>query len=289
MDSIIIYGLVYSMTLALTAIGLSLTFGISGVANFAIGGLYVLAGYLPWLFISNFGIPYPVAVVMSLLISAIIGALIYQLILQRVRGYLLAEVIGTFAIGIAILETIRASGLVGFGAKIPPFIQGTTMLLGVPIDFQRIFIVLTALILIGGLWLFTRRTKVGLAFRGIAQNERTALAFGIESDRIAMLSLVAGSVLIAIAAITILPLGLIHVDNGYEVLIIAIAVGIVGGLESLPGIILASFILGFSQTLAAMFIGTHWIMVVFLAAIVIVLALRPSGLLGRFKEIEERV
>jgi branched-chain amino acid transport system permease protein len=157
------------------------------------------------------------------------------------------------------------------------------------IDFQRLAIVCIALVLIIGLWLFTRRTKIGLAFRGIAQNERTALTFGIESDRIAMFSMIAGSLLIAIAAITILPLGLVHVDNGYEVLILAIAVGIVGGLESLPGIILASFILGFSQTLAAMYIGTHWIMVVFLAAIIIVLAVRPSGIFGKFKELEERV
>jgi branched-chain amino acid transport system permease protein len=289
MDVILIYGLVYSMTLALYAIGLSLTFGISGVANFAIGGLYVLAGYLPWLLISNLGLPYPIAVLISLIISAILGAAIFWAILLRVRGYMLAEVIGTFAIGIAILETIRASGLVGFGAKIPPFVQGTTSVFGVLIDYQRLFIILIALVLIVGLWLFTRRTKIGLAFRGIAQNERTALAFGIDSDRIAMLSLVAGSVLIGISAITILPLGLIHVDNGYEIFVFAIAVGIVGGLESMPGIILASFILGFSQTLAGMYIGTHWIMVVFLAAILVVLALRPSGLLGRFKELEERV
>jgi len=79
------------------------------------------------------------------------------------------------------------------------------------------------------------------------------------------------------------------VDNGYEILVLAIAVGIVGGLESTPGIVVASFILGYSQTFAAMYLGTHWIMVVFLAAIVLVLAIRPSGILGRFKELEERV
>jgi len=289
MTGVLIYGLVYSMTLCLTAMGLSLTFGISRVANFAIGGLYVLAGYLPWLLITNFGVPQLVATIIGIAVAGLIGAIIYWLVLMRVRGYMLAEVIGTFAVGIAILELVRATGLVGFGAKLPTFISGSILIGDILVDYQRVSIVVIGAVLIGLLWFFTHRTRVGLAFRAIAQNERTAMAFGMESDHIAMLSLVAGSMLVAVAAVTILPLGLIHVDNGYEILVLAIAVGIVGGLESTPGIVVASFILGYSQTFAAMYLGTHWIMVVFLAAIVLVLAIRPSGILGRFKELEERV
>ncbi|MCX8126017.1 MAG: branched-chain amino acid ABC transporter permease, partial [Dehalococcoidia bacterium] len=90
MEAIIIYGIAYSMTLVLTAIGLSITFGISGVANFAIGGLYVLAGYFPWLLITNLGLPYSLAVVLSLCLSGALGALIYYAIIIRVRGYMLA-------------------------------------------------------------------------------------------------------------------------------------------------------------------------------------------------------
>ena len=79
------------------------------------------------------------------------------------------------------------------------------------------------------------------------------------------------------------------VRAGHEVLVMAIAVGIVGGMESVVGIIAAAFLLGFSQSFAAMYIGTHSIMIVYLLAIILVLAFKPSGLFGKFKELEERV
>jgi branched-chain amino acid transport system permease protein len=76
---------------------------------------------------------------------------------------------------------------------------------------------------------------------------------------------------------------------GYEVLIYALAVAIVGGLESTSGMVVASFIIGFGQRLTASYIGPKWMIIVPLAAIVLVLAVRPSGLFGKFKELEERV
>jgi len=289
MEAVLIYGLVNSAELALVAIGLSLTFGISRVANFAIGGLYVFAGYFPWLLMKHFGLPLPLVAVLSIIVTAAIGAVLYRTALLRVRGYMLGEVIVTFAVGIGILELIRAVGLIGFAVKLPVFVRGEVSIAGVLVDYQRLFVVVIGLLAVLGIWLFTRRSKIGLAFRAIAQNERTALAFGIKSDRIAMLSLAAGSALTAIAALTILPLGLVNVDRGYDILLIAIAVGIVGGLESIAGVMLASFLLGYTQTIVAMYLSTRWVMVVFLAAIILVLAIRPSGLLGKYKELEERV
>ena len=102
------------------------------------------------------------------------------------------------------------------------------------------------------------------------------------------LSLTLGSVMTSIAALTILPLGIISINVGYDVLLIAVAVGIVGGLESVPGIIVASLILGYGQVIAGTYLGAEWMMVVYLAAIVLVLVVRPSGLFGKFK-LEERV
>jgi branched-chain amino acid transport system permease protein len=286
---ILIFGLIYSMTLMLMALGFSMTFGISRVANFSIGGLYVLAGYIPWLLIFKAGVPYVLAIAIGLLIVTLLGGAIYWLVLRRVRGSMLAEVISTFAIGIFILESIRGTGLVGFGAKLPKFVSGSVLIGDVMIDYQRLSIVVIGLILIVLIWLFTHRTRLGRGFRAIAQNEETALTMGINSDKVAAMSMMAGAALMAIAAITIIPLGLVHVDDGYSVLVMALTVGIVGGLESTPGIVLASFILGFLQTLAAMYLGSHWVMVVYPVALVIILAVRPSGLLGRSKQLEERV
>jgi len=289
MEAVLVYGVVASVIFALTAIGFSLTFGISRVANFAMGGLYLFAGYFPWLLINNFDLPYAFVAILSILMTACLGALIYWGVLLRVRGIMLAEVISTFAIGIAMLELIRAVGLVGFGAKLQPWVDGNIPVGDLTIDYQRLFIIGIGVSLVLGLWLFTRRTKMGLSFRAIAQNERTALALGMESDWVAMWSMVVGSALIAIGAVTIFPLEQLQVDKGYEVLVMALTVGIVGGIESTAGIVLASFILGFLQVLVGRYVGTAWVMVVNLAAIVIVLAIRPSGLLGRMKELEERV
>lgn len=289
MEAVLVYGLISSVTLALIAIGFSLTFGISGVANLAHGGMYILAGYLTWQLLVNFELPYVLAAVLAVIICGLIGALIYRLVLLRVRGLMLSEVIATFGLGIGILEALRWAGLITYKYKLPTFIKGSFEIGGVAVDYQRLIVVITGLVLVAALWFFTHRTKIGLAFRGIAQNERTALAYGIESDQTAMLSVALGSALAAVAAITILPLGVVTVDRGYEILIIAFAVGIVGGLESTLGIIVAAFLLGYSQTAAAMYIGSHWVMLVNLIAIVLVLVIKPSGLFGKFKELEERV
>jgi branched-chain amino acid transport system permease protein len=287
--SILVYGLVNSVILILTALGFSLTFGLSKVANFAHGGLYLFAGFAAWLLLHNLGLPYGLAILLAIAATAILGALIYQLILVRVRGIELSEVIGTFAVGVAIIETFRSAGFVTYEFNLAPFVHGQLALGGVSVDYQRLVIIGVGLALAVSLWLFTHHTKTGLALRGIAQDEYTALAFGIESDWAAMLSVALGSGLTAIAALTILPLGIISISTGYEVLLIAIAVSILGGLESTLGLVIGGFVLGYSQVIAATYWGTQWTTVVYLAAIVLVLAVKPSGLLGKFKELEERV
>jgi len=289
MEAVLIYGLVYSVTLALIAIGFSLTFGISGIANLAYGAMYILGGYFTWQFFMTFGLPYAVSAILAVIATALVGALIYRVVLLRIRGIMLSEVIATLGLGIGILEFLRWAGLAGYKYKLPHFMSGSIEIAGVVVDYQRIFIVVIGLLMVAFLWYFTRHTRIGLAFRGIAQNERTALAYGIESDKVAMLSVAFGGAMAAVAAITILPLGILTVNRGYEILIIAFAVGIVGGLESTLGIIVAAFILGYSQTAAAYYIGTHWIMIVNLLAIITVLVIKPSGLFGKFKELEERV
>lgn len=278
-----------SVVLILTALGFSLTFGLSRVANFAHGGLYLFAGLATWLAVHELGLPYAVAILLSIVLSGALGALIYELILLRVRGIELSEVIATFAVGVAILETFRSLGFVTYEFNLRPFIRGQLEIAGIYLDYQRIVIVGIGLGLAALLWLFTRRTKVGLALRGIAQNEHTALTLGIESDWAARLSVALGSALTAVAAVAILPLGIVSIGVGYEALLIAVAVAVLGGLESTVGLIVGGLILGYSQVVAAQVLGSQWQTVVYLAAIVAVLAVRPSGLLGRSSELEERV
>jgi branched-chain amino acid transport system permease protein len=287
--SIVIYGLVNSVILILGALGFSLTFGLSKVANFAHGGLYLFAGFTTWLLLNRLHLPYGLAAVIAIGLTTLFGALIYRFILQRVRGIEMAEVISTFALGVAIIETFRSLGFVTFEYNLPPFIKGGTRIFGVGIDYQRLVIIAVGLLLALLLWAFTHHTKIGLALRGMAQDEYTALALGIESDWAAMISVALGAALTAIAAITTLPLGIISIDLGYQVLLTAIAVAVLGGLESTVGLVVGGLILGYSQVIAANVLGTQWQTAVILLAIVVMLAVRPSGLFGRFKELEERV
>src|SRR3972149_6369346 len=209
----LIYGFINSVILALLALGFNLTFGISGVANFAYGALYILAAYTAWILLNLLKLNYFLSIVLAVLFTSFIGGLIYRFILLRVRGLPISEVIASFGIWLAILEFFRFLGFVGFEYTLPVFIDGSVSLGGTYIDVQRLMIVGIGVVLVIFLWLFTHYTKTGLAFRGIAQEERTALILGINSDRMATFSLAFGSGLAGVAAITILPLGQVAVEG----------------------------------------------------------------------------
>jgi branched-chain amino acid transport system permease protein len=285
----LVYGFVNSVILVLVALGFNLTFGISGVANFAYGALYILGALLSWVFFNTIGLPYFLSVLCAVASTAVAGALMYRFVLLRIRGMVLSEVIATFGIGLAILELFKFIGFIGFEYSLPVFSDSSIEIGQVIIDMQRIFIVLIGIAMAGFLWFFTHHTRTGLRFRGIAQEERTALSLGINTDRVAMLSVSFGAAYAAMAAIVILPLGTINVEQGYSVLINALAVCIVGGLGSTGGLVLASFLIGYGQTITVTYLESHWVMLVPLIAILGILIFRPSGLFGEQKELEERI
>jgi len=285
----LVYGFVNSVILMLVALGFNLTFGISGVANFAYGALYILGALLCWIFFNTLGLPYFLAVLLAVALTAVAGALMYRFILLRIRGMALSEVIATFGIGLAILELLKYLGFIGFEYSLPVFIDESIEIGQVIIDLQRVFIVVIGVAMAVFLWVFTHYSRTGLRFRGIAQDERTALSLGINSDRVAMLSVAFGAAYAAIAAIVILPLGTINVEQGYSVLINALAVCIVGGLGSTGGVVLASFLIGYGQTFTVTYLESHWVMLVPLIAILAILVVKPSGLFGVQKELEERI
>lgn len=285
----LIYGLINSAILALLAMGFNLTFGISGVANFAYGAIYIFAGFLTWILLNSLGAPYLVSVTLSVVAAGAVGVLIYYLVIIRVKGLALSEVMATFGLGLAIMELFRYFDFVGFRYTLPVFFDGSLSVGEVYVDYQRLIIALMALALTSLLYVFTHHTRIGLAFRAIAQDERTALTFGIDSDRIGAFSMAIGSALAAVAAIVILPLGTIAVEGGYDVLVNALAVCIVGGLGSPVGILVASVLIGYAQTFTANYLEPHWMMLVSLIAIAAILTFRPSGLFGKQKELEERI
>lgn len=286
---ILIYGTINSVTLALYALGFAMVYGVSRLPNFAHGSLYILSGFVTWGFLNSLGLNYLLSIILAMIATGVIGALMYQFVLIRVRGMEISEIIATYAIGLAILEGLRWGGFKGMTYTLPPFIEGSVTIADIPVDYQRLLVVGIGGALVVCLWLFTRYTRVGLALKGMAQDERAAMMLGIDSDLMAVVAMGFGSMLAALAAILLLPLGNIVVESGYNVLILAISVCIVGGLGSWIGAILAAFLIGFAQILTAVYLGAHYQMVVALLAIIVTLIIKPSGLFGKQKELEERV
>ncbi len=286
---ILIYGTINSVTLALYALGFALVYGVSRLPNFAHGAIYVLSGFIAWSAMNTFGLSYPLSIVLTMVVTALIGSAIYLLFLIRVRGMAISEIIASYAIALAILEGLRWGGFKGMTYTLPSFIGGSTSIAGISVDYQRMVVVGAGAALVAFLWFFTRYTRIGLALRGMAQDERAALMLGIDSDLMAVVAMALGSMLAALAALLLLPLGNIVVESGYNVLILAIAVCIVGGIGSWVGAVLAAFLIGFAQILTVVYLGAHYQMVVALLAIILTLILKPSGLFGQQKELEERV
>jgi branched-chain amino acid transport system permease protein len=286
---ILIYGTINSIALALMALGFALVYGISRVPNFAHGALYVITGFITWSLSRTLGFNYLLSIVLAIVAIGVVGALIYQFILIRVRGMAISEIIASYAIGLAILEGLRWGGFKGTTYTLPVFIEGSINIWDVPVDLHRVLVVGIGAAVVALLWLFTHYTRVGLALRGMAQDERAALMLGIDSDIMALVAMASGAMLAGLAGVVLLPLGNIVVEKGYDVLIQAIAVCIVGGLGSWMGAVLAAFLIGFAQILTTVYLGPHFQMVVALLAIILTLILRPSGLFGQQKELEERV
>lgn len=286
---ILIYGIVQSFSLMLMAFGFSLVYGVSRLPNFAHGALYVFSGFVAWTVLNMFHFPFALALLLAPVAAALLGVLIYQLVLRRVRGMELSEVIATYAIGLAILEGLRWAGFRGTSYTIPCFLDGVCFISDIPLDYQRLVVIGFGLAVTALLWAFTRHTRIGLALRGIAQDEQAAMMLGIDSDLAASVAMGLGSALAGISAVTLFPLGNIVVEEGYKVLIYAIAVCVVGGLGSWAGTVIASFVLGFSQYFTTAYGKPHYQMVVMLLAVVVTLILKPSGFFGKQKQLEERV
>lgn len=286
---ILLFGIINSVTLSLTALGFTLVYSISRLPNFAHGALYVTSGYIVWLCVNTLGLNYFAGIVVGIAATAIIGALMYRLIIQRIRGMQISEIIATYAIGLAIIEGLRWWGLRGSTFTLPSFFAGSVNIGRIAVTNQRFFVLVSGIVTFAALGLFVKFTKTGLALKAIAQDERAAMMLGIDSDRKALVSFALGSGLSAFAAVLILPLGSIVVETGYNVLIYSIAVSIIGGLGSWGGAVVASFIIGFAQILTEVFLSTQYTMVISLLAIIVTLLLKPSGIFGKQKELDDRV
>ena len=200
----------------------------------------------------------------------------YRYVLLRVRGQPLSEVIATFGIGLAILELFQYMGLVGYEYSLPVLIDRSIVFGNIVVDMQRILITAVAVLLMAGLWAFTHYTKIGLAFPELPRTSaRRSHSASIRTG--SACSVFSGLRACGPGRCPHHPAGSISPSDGYDVLIKALAVCIIGGLGSTGGVIVASVLIGFAERLTDTYISSSWTMIVSLAAMLVVLLAQPRA------------
>jgi branched-chain amino acid transport system permease protein len=268
--------------MALVAVGLVLIFGVMGVINFAHGELYMLGAYTVVYVYADHHLPFPLAVAAGLIFVGVLGIAMEHTLFRPMRS----NPLGGLIVSIGLLLVLQALIVAGFGVRmehIPPPHQAVIPLgvAGVTIPLQRLITIAAAAILLGGLWLFLKRSRFGWALRACAQDPEAAALQGISLNQTARLAMFIGAALAGVAGALTAPLVRTYPYMGHPVIVSAFIVIIVGGMGSLEGAIVAAILYAFVST----FVTTFWdgviADIVGLLLMLLVLVLRPNGLFGK--------
>jgi len=265
----------------LIALGLTVVFGILGIAHFAHGSVAMFGGYLTFVFSERLGLPFFAAMGLAMLVGAVLGLLIERLAYRPVRD---APHINAFIIALGLTMMIEGMNLLLFGADqvvIQTPYRGVFNVGGIAIAQLRVLVILTACVLIGIIALLISRTKTGKSIRAVAQNRQAAVLMGVNVSMVSLVVFAISSALGVSAGALIGALLAIAPGVGEGLAVKGFAVLILGGLGSIPGAIVGGLILGVSEAMAAGFISSAYKDVIAFLVMIVVLLFRPEGLLGK--------
>jgi len=277
----ILNGLAIGAVYTLIALGLTVVFGILGIAHFAHGSVAMLGGYLTFAVMERWGLPFFVSMALAMIAGALAGLLIERLAYRPVRD---APHINAFIIALGLTMMVEGFNLLAFGADqvvIQTPYRAVFNVGGIAVAELRVIVILTAFSLIGITALLIRKTKTGKAIRAVAQNRNAAILMGVNVERISQVVFGISSALGVAAGALIGALLAIAPGVGESLAVKGFAVLILGGLGSVPGAVLGGVILGISEALAAGFISSAYKDVIAFLVMIGVLLLRPEGLLGK--------
>ena len=286
----LISGLNLGSIYALIALGYSMVYGIAKMLNFAHGDVIMVGAYAGIVAVLNLGLPPVLAILFGVVICSILGMVIERLAYKPLREAPSLSVLIT-AIGVSYL--LQNLALIIFGSEqkaYPVFgsnLKGFTIA-GVKVDGITILtLVVTAIIMIG-LTFFINKTKIGKAMRAVSEDKGAAQLMGINTDRTITITFAIGSALAAIASafyganyVFILP------TTGSMPGIKAFTAAVLGGIGSIPGAMLGGIVLGIIEQFAKQYISTVWSNAIVFGVLIIVLLVKPTGLLG--KKVTEKV
>lgn len=274
---------VASAIYAAIAVGLALAFGVMRMANFAHGEFYMAGAYTVYVLYALSGLPFPVAVLGAMAIVACIGLLTERFIFRPTRANVLAGFMATAGLAFILQVVVGQTWGVTMMRYIPTPYQGAATIAGANIGWQRLLVIPAAFGMVGLLWLFLHRFRLGKALRACAQDPETAALQGISVNRIAALAMGIAGALAGLAGALMAPIHAVTPYMGHAIILIAFIVVIVGGMASIAGAVVAAVLLGFIHTFVTTIFDAVVATMVGVAFMVVVLVLKPTGLLGRVK------
>jgi len=276
-------GLVTSAVLALTALGLSLVFGVMRIVNVAHGEFFMLGAVVAWFVSTMLGghpaIGFVAALVISPLVVGAFALVAERLVLRRLNYTPEATIVAT----IGMLYVIQQLALTFYGPEARPVEAPFSYRILLPwfgYSGYKLAVVAASIALLVATWLLLTRTRIGLLMRATQYDSETAQAFAIPVDRVYAGVFALGAMLAAIAAVLIVPISQAHYLMGRDPLLLSFIVVIIGGLGSLSGTVVAALIIGLSDGIISAFFQPTLAKMIATLAVALVLVFRPQGLFG---------
>lgn len=287
--AITVDSLVYASWLFLVSIGLTLIYGVMKILNIAHGSLYALGAYAAaWgigLWFAGGSLPafgsLFVLVIAALAVGAVFGVLIERGVLRWVYGRdEIVIVLVTYAVFLVLEDVMKlAFGPSSYLAFQPRYLFGTLPILGLPYVVYDLLLVPLVALLGYGTWAAIHRTQPGKLLVAVIHDREIASALGIDVRRFFLVTFVLGATLGALGGALTAPMISVVPGIGVEIIVLAFAVVVIGGLGSIAGAAVGALMVGVGRTAAVFFLPELELFVVF-AVMAAVLAIRPEGLFG---------
>jgi len=283
----LILGMVLGGIYALFAVGLTLIFGVLDIINVAHGEFFTLGGYAAVLTIAA-KLPPVLSLPLSAAVGFAAGLVLYPCLIAPLQSRLGRRPVGALflVLTLGLSTALQNTMLAVWGGeylKVPPLLRGGVDFVVTYVSYQRLIILLVASLVLVALFLFLRLHRQGMAIRAVIQNPSAAQSVGIRLSRIFTLTIGLGCALAALGGALIAPLFNVYPAVGFTLTLKAFAITILGGLGNVLGALLASFAIAIVEALSVVAIPSEWTNAITFGVMILVLLVRPEGLLGRAK------
>lgn len=283
-----INGLVMGSSYVLTALGLTLIFGMLDMLNFAHGELLMAGAFVALALVTSLGLPYLVAIPLAMIAVAILGVIIQRLAFHPLRNAdRVSLLVSSLGVSIILQNLVRLIWGPDPRNLSSPFSNVQLHFSGMALNGQRLFVVLVAALFIGILYYVIQKTKVGIAMRACAFDMETARLMGIKANKVIIMTFAIGAGMAASAGTLLAPIFSVYPTMGVMATTKAFVVVLLGGIGNVGGAIVGGLILGLVETYAAGYWSSEYKDVIAFVIMILVLLFKPAGLFG--KNVQEKV